>query len=52
MKSLDRKLARDLWSLKTQVLSIALVIGRGLFRTLTAIGLLLMGGALVMGVVR
>ena len=30
MKSLDRKLARDLWSLKTQVLSIALVIACGI----------------------
>ncbi len=30
MKALDRKLLRDLWSLKTQVLSIALVIGCGL----------------------
>ena len=26
MNALDRKLARDLWSLKTQVVSIALVI--------------------------
>src|SRR3989304_843942 len=30
MKSLDRKLARDLWALKTQVLSIALVIACGI----------------------
>ncbi|HEX7218095.1 MAG TPA: ABC transporter permease [Burkholderiales bacterium] len=30
MKALDRKLARDLWSLKTQVLSIALVIACGI----------------------
>ncbi len=30
MKSLDRKLLRDLWSLKTQVLSIALVIACGI----------------------
>jgi putative ABC transport system permease protein len=30
VKSLDRKLLRDLWSLKTQVVSIALVIGCGL----------------------
>ncbi len=30
MKSLDRKLARDLWSLKTQVASIALVIACGI----------------------
>ena len=30
VKSLDRKLARDLWSLKTQVLSIALVIACGI----------------------
>ena len=30
MRSLDRKLARDLWSLKTQVLSIALVIACGI----------------------
>ena len=30
MKAIDRKLARDLWSLKTQVLSIALVIACGL----------------------
>ena len=30
MKSLDRKLLRDLWSLKTQVVSIALVIACGI----------------------
>ena len=30
MKSIDRKLARDLWSLKTQVVSIALVIACGI----------------------
>lgn len=30
VKAIDRKLARDLWSLKSQVLSIALVIGCGL----------------------
>ena len=30
MKALDRKLVRDLWSLKTQVLSIALVIACGI----------------------
>jgi putative ABC transport system permease protein len=30
VKSLDRKLARDLWSLKTQVVSIALVIACGI----------------------
>jgi putative ABC transport system permease protein len=30
MKALDRKLARDLWSLKTQVVSIALVIACGI----------------------
>ena len=30
MKALDRKLTRDLWSLKTQVLSIALVIACGI----------------------
>lgn len=30
MRALDRKLARDLWSLKTQVLSIALVIACGI----------------------
>ena len=30
MKALDRKLLRDLWSLKTQVLSIALVIACGI----------------------
>jgi len=30
MKALDRKLARDLWSLKTQVISIALVIACGI----------------------
>ena len=30
MKSLDRKLARDLWALKTQVVSIALVIACGI----------------------
>jgi len=30
VRSLDRKLARDLWSLKTQVLSIALVIACGI----------------------
>ena len=30
VSSLDRKLARDLWSLKTQVLSIALVIASGI----------------------
>jgi len=30
VKALDRKLARDLWSLKTQVLSIALVIACGI----------------------
>ena len=30
MKALDRKLLRDLWSLKTQVVSIALVIACGI----------------------
>ena len=30
MKAIDRKLARDLWSLKTQVVSIALVIACGI----------------------
>ena len=30
MKAIDRKLLRDLWSLKTQVISIALVIGCGI----------------------
>jgi putative ABC transport system permease protein len=30
VRSLDRKLLRDLWSLKTQVLSIALVIACGI----------------------
>ena len=30
MKAIDRKLARDLWSMKTQVLSIALVIACGI----------------------
>src|SRR5512147_2011926 len=30
MKSIDRKLLRDLWSLKTQVVSIALVIACGI----------------------
>ena len=30
MKSLDRKLARDLWTLKSQVLSVALVIACGI----------------------
>ena len=30
MRALDRKLARDLWSLKTQVVSIALVIACGI----------------------
>jgi putative ABC transport system permease protein len=30
MKSIDRKLARDLWALKTQVVSIALVIACGI----------------------
>ena len=30
MKALDRKLARDLWALKTQVISIALVIACGI----------------------
>ena len=30
VKSLDRKLLRDLWSLKTQVVSIALVIACGI----------------------
>jgi len=29
VKALDRKLLRDLWTLKTQVLSIALVIACG-----------------------
>ena len=33
MKALDRKLARDLWSLKTQVVSIALVIACGIGAT-------------------
>ena len=30
MKALDRKLLRDLWRLKTQVVSIALVIACGI----------------------
>ena len=30
MRALDRKLARDLWSLRAQVLSIALVIACGI----------------------
>ena len=30
MKALDRKLARDLWAMKTQVVSIALVIACGI----------------------